>query len=118
MGTSSLNTWQVYLSPSLHPGFTSADADVRTLYALDPLPTEAWTHLVIVWNAGEKRLYVGGNLAIAVSGESLASDGQDVFIGADQNGGSLALPLDGKLDEIMIWDRALSDAEIAALASP
>ncbi len=45
-------------------------------------------------------------------------DTHDIFLGADQNGGSLALPWAGDLDDLRVYDGALTTTEIAALAQP
>ena len=85
---------------------------------------KGWTagqvyHLVGTYDGSEVRLYVNGALeaSTAASG-SIADYGQDLFIARftniDQDGVAY---LPGAIDEVAIWDRALSADEIAELYS-
>ena len=121
-GSGSANVWQSYLSTASDPalaGFISADdAEIRSLYAPEPILVERWIHLALVYDGGTKLLYFDGVEAARAEGETLRVSNQDVLIGADENDGSvLVFPLRGMLDEILLYDRALSPDEIRALAS-
>jgi chitodextrinase len=101
--------------------YASDDAGVPSghIYALgdvgvggtSPLPLLTWTHLAVTWDATVLSLYVDGTrvasrLALGVLLPSA---------GALRIGGSV----DGLIDELRIYDRALSAAEIGAdSASP
>lgn len=121
-GSGSANVWQSYFSTASDPalaGFISADdAEIRSLYAPEPILVERWIHLALVYDGGTKLLYFDGVEAARAEGETLRVSNQDVLIGADENDGSvLVFPLRGMLDEILLYDRALSPDEIRALAS-
>jgi hypothetical protein len=76
-----------------------------------------WVHIAGTWDGTTKRLYIDG--VLARSGTSQISyDTHDLYLGADENNGSLALPFDGVLDDLRVYSRALSLQEIAALAQP
>ncbi|MBX3047703.1 MAG: LamG domain-containing protein [Anaerolineales bacterium] len=76
-------------------------------------PLNTWTHVMGVYDkpANQIRLYVNGVLVAAqtVTGTA-AYDTGALRIGANH---SAAQAWHGRLDEITLWDRALSDAEIA-----
>ncbi|MDT8915883.1 LamG-like jellyroll fold domain-containing protein [Amycolatopsis sp. PS_44_ISF1] len=89
--------------------------------ALAPMTPEAgrWYHLVGVRDAatGQLALYVDGKQAVSRNvclGE--ASDGHTV-IGRGQYGGNPVDYLDGAVDQVHVYDRALTGSEVATLYS-
>ena len=123
VGSATANTWQLFVSASggvLRPGFVSADVTgIRSFFA-PPVSAGQWMHATLTFDGFAKVLYLDGLEVGRREGEGPLSFGaRGVTIGADENGGGeLALPLDGMLDEILIYDRVLSTAEITALANP
>ncbi|HOD82834.1 MAG: PEP-CTERM motif protein [Planctomycetes bacterium ADurb.Bin126] len=82
-----------------------------------------WTHVVAVWendgtpNAEDLKLYVNGVLEInsATGAYSInTNSGQDVWIGGESFDTSRNFA--GQIDDVAIWNRALTAAEIAQLA--
>jgi len=74
-----------------------------------------WHHVVWVLDRGEKRGYRDGELVVDsyyLHGEGFASDSALVWMG--NPGGSATI--DGTLDDVRIYDRALTDLEVAELA--
>ena len=97
--------------------FTTGDAsNIRSplAYAVGD-----WHHVVGVQDStnptNKRRLYVNG-VEVAAQGTAQPADGPgDLFIGARDT--SAAQALAGDLDEVRIYSRVLSDAEILALAN-
>lgn len=81
-----------------------------------PMPAGVWRHLACVIDRGaaEVRVLVDGSVAATASIASLA--GRDLNPNAALTT-NLYGGLAGRLDELGIWSRALSSAEIAALAA-
>lgn len=81
-----------------------------------PISDNQWTYVVMTWtNAGteqangEVKLYLNNELKKAVSGLTLPfNDHSGVMIG-----GTGQSPLNGYMDNVQIWDRALSTDEMA-----
>lgn len=76
-----------------------------------------WQHFAFTWDGATKRVYVDG--AERASGPStmpLSYDANNAYIGCDDNGGLVRF-FSGALDEMQIYDRALSASEIASLAA-
>jgi hypothetical protein len=73
-----------------------------------------WVHLAATYDGDTIRLYVDGELEASADGPSSVGTNNDPLgIGAGADG---FRPLEGALDDARIYDRALSGAEIAALA--
>jgi hypothetical protein len=85
----------------------------RTLPYLGPLPLGQWRHVVLTLKSGDERLYVDGVLVARAAFDftSLAPTG-NVRIGSGYAGGRF---FGGDIDEVAIWNRALTPAEVSAL---
>jgi hypothetical protein len=98
--------------------FAMSFAGVRALANFKPAVGQ-WYHLVGVRDTvkGELRLYVDGSLAGTVGAclPQAAPTGHTV-IGRGKYGGNPVDYLDGTVDQVHLYDRALSDAEIKQLA--
>ena len=96
------------------PGVAQQD-----IYGSAALTASAWTHLAVTFSGNVGTLYVNGvasgaNGAMTLKPSSLGSTTQN-YLGRSQWPDPY---LNGQLDEFRIIDRALSAAEVAALASP
>jgi hypothetical protein len=84
------------------------------LQTSNPIPENKWVHLLFVHNnkTGGK-LYLNSELAgvTGISG-SICQSTNPLLIGADNNQGSYWRFFDGKIDDIAIWNRPLSDSEV------
>lgn len=85
-------------------------------------PNDTWQHLVAVLDAinGNMNFYVNGQLVgAAVAPLSLSTNaiGHEVSIGNRQSGAATAynLPFTGAIDDVRIYSRALTSADIQAL---
>ncbi|MBY0495129.1 MAG: carboxypeptidase regulatory-like domain-containing protein [Cyanobacteria bacterium] len=83
-----------------------------SLQTTAPIPLNQWTHLAATYDQATLRIYVNGIEAAStpVSGVLANADG-DVWLGR----AGVTDSFNGKLDEVRIYDRALSNTEVAAL---
>jgi len=92
----------------------------HALQASSPLPLYTWTHLAGTFEDGKKVLYVNGvpvATQIGLSALKYSAGPAPVTIGADWgSNGSLAF-FSGRVDEVTLYGRALSDWEISAIVS-
>lgn len=74
-------------------------------------------HLALTWDGSNLRGYVDGNLEteLAVGPATIEYSSAPVSIGGHSNVNGGVRGFDGQIDEVGIYDRALSAAEIAAL---
>jgi glucose/arabinose dehydrogenase len=82
-----------------------------------PMPLNAWSHLAMTWDGATQRLYVNGSQVAsrAVTG-LLANGAGPLRFGGN---GVWAEWFAGRLDELRVYDRALTQAELQAdMAAP
>jgi hypothetical protein len=78
-----------------------------------PFTTNSWQHIVVTTSSGTIKLFVNGILQSSVS--NYLGNIPCLSIGAEVREGSLISPFNGQIDAVGVWNRALSDAEVAAL---
>jgi hypothetical protein len=96
------------------------DGTTSTLIASSGnLPENTWVHAAAVYDGSEMLLYLGGNLvgSTGKTGNLSTNPAVPVWIGANPLTAT-DRPWDGAIDEVRIYDRALSPAEIDALPLP
>lgn len=111
-GTGLENSYELYVDDGGIPIFYTTAAEI---VAPSPVPEAAWVHLAATWTATTLRLFVDGEPAGSAAGTP-TFDGNPVLLGMDRNDGAEDSFLEGRLDEVRIYDRALDEAEIAGLA--
>lgn len=117
VGGGALNTYGLCVDANgnafYHSG-TSAAVDNLTGA---PVPLASWHHLAMTWDKTTKRGYLDGALDVSRA-VTIEDDMHIVTLGADYNAGNPAYWVNGELDDIMIFDRALDASEILQLAQP
>jgi hypothetical protein len=100
--------------------FITTDTDWKMPIAPDSVPQNTWVHLAGVYDGAMARLYVDG---AEVASEPLTGrflpDTTPVILGGNGNGASGA-PTElfpGRIDELMLYSRALSADEIRQIAA-
>jgi hypothetical protein len=82
-----------------------------------------WTHVAVTWDANDPnmRFYKNGEeIHMAAKGGGAVGEGPDVEIGignqsVSAGADSMNRPLDGIMDDVAVWNRGLSQAEIAEM---
>lgn len=112
-GSGTGNTWQLEL---LEDGFVSlSGGSPHSLTSPGALAPGAWHHVAGRWDGTEKELFIDG-VEVDEVDATVEYDGHAIYLGGDQNTGDEVLHWDGVLDDLRIYNRALSDSEIAELA--
>ena len=112
---------QLWSDPKLYFGLCGSPRD-RTLRAVTPLQVNKWYHIAASWDTGGMYIYLDGVLDSTTSNTVSVDDSVGgLNIGAqlpvDYSGSLKNLPFNGVLDDVRIYKRALTGAEIAALAA-
>jgi hypothetical protein len=80
-----------------------------------------WGHVAFSWDAagdGRLRIFADGSLASTSDNPVVVAwDTSDLLFGADLDNGLAAFTLAGKLDDMRIYNRALTEPEVEALAN-
>ena len=94
--------------------YESAELRCRSLYTSLVAELDTWYHFAYTWNdiSGESRVYVDGVDATGNEYNNLLGSGS-LFFGADTEQGSA--PFVGDLDEVMVFDRSLDEADIQSM---
>jgi hypothetical protein len=77
-----------------------------------PIISQEWMHLTLSYNGSKAKMYVDGVLYSEADCSGVVNAEPSIRIGADGNGGSNFI---GKVDAAGIWNRALTEAEVAEL---
>lgn len=95
---------------------TTAAGGALTLLAESPLPMEEWVHATAVYDGAQMRLYQDGLLVGSASktGNVSTDPSTPVAIGANPNGSER---FDGRVDELRVYNHALSPERIEAIVS-
>ena len=76
-------------------------------------PVGVWTHVAVTYDGSTVKGYINGSQVLTQAvALQLSSRTADIYVG---NYAGTALPLDAKLDELSIYNRALSAAEVLAI---
>lgn len=91
-------------------------AEGKYIYATAPLPkANAWTHYAGTFDGKQIKIYMNGELkGSAKQDAAMQTPAGDIFIGG-LNGQERFLK--GAMDDVCLWNRALSQTEVAALAA-
>lgn len=81
-----------------------------------PIGPDRWIHLAATWSSAGNVAYVDGT-PVTGEGQGTLFDDNPMVFGADRDYGSPVYPLNGLVDDVRLYDRALDEAEIAALAA-
>jgi Concanavalin A-like lectin/glucanases superfamily len=106
-----LNAARVAEKPS---GVTAELGTIKSVEGPSALPTGEWSHLALVSYEGEMFLFVDGELVDTGEGLSVPAGSGPLKIGQSLSGW-----FDGLIDEVALYDRALSEEQIQAdMATP
>ena len=100
--------------------WVTTPAKLAYLTSPSTVSLQTWIHLAGSWDGSEARLYVDGTeVATAEIDGPLGAETNPVVLGGNGNGGNRTISelVPGRLDDIMLYRRALAADEIARLAS-
>lgn len=110
--------YEFHLSPNgtINWWWQTTAGATRQFNSTAALPTGQWSHVLIRYAPGDQRIYINGSLAgqASFAGTPVANN-DPLQLGADQN--LAGRYFNGELDELRIYNAALSEAKISALVA-
>ncbi len=89
----------------------------QTKQASKPLTVGQWHHVAVRWQDDAVSLFVDGQESATMSGVPPAPIAGRIVIGGVATNFSPAVRADGAFDDVMVWERALTNDEVASLAA-
>ena len=103
--------YDLYINPSSKAFLR---INLATLTGNTVIADGSWHHVVGVYDGNELRLYVDGVLDASSTSPGQVLDAEaDLILGEHYSGASA--PLGGELDEVVVYNRALSESEVGEL---
>jgi ferric-dicitrate binding protein FerR (iron transport regulator) len=89
------------------------DGGVSSIAGNATLPRKTWRHVVVAADGEQLLLYEDGELVASKPCDTMAaSDSDTIWFGTDAKATQV---WDGRIDEVVLFDRALTEGEVAAL---
>ncbi|MEW8000816.1 MAG: carboxypeptidase regulatory-like domain-containing protein [Candidatus Thiodiazotropha endolucinida] len=99
-------------------GYASSEVVVVDFDFLNPIPMDAWTHVAVTYDRNELRLYINGTLVGTEPWSNpINTSGSDLYIGNRFRASGDVGGFQGLMDELRLYNVALSPDEISQLAS-
>ena len=119
LGTGIFNSWAACLDSTATPYYyTAQNTGPDTVNALSPVTMGQWHYIAGTWDGTTKNLWLDGAIIATDMPGGIDFDTQSVRIGGDIDDNEPVTLLDGMVDEVRVYNRVLSDAEIIALSTP
>jgi hypothetical protein len=119
-GTTNLNSFEMWVLTA--GGGTELlfeiESDTVSGYVTTPYENLDWHHVAGTCDGAMIRLYLDGMLVDETASGPPTYDANPMLIGHDIDDGVPHSWLDGQIDDLRLYDRALPPSEIAALATP
>jgi hypothetical protein len=114
-GDANPNNWQLAINQG-YVSLTLDDSDGSSINGSTHLANNKWYHVAGTWDGSKGRVYVNGSLdnTPVSHTSSLGTDTRPVYLGGRTGTTDV---LNGRLDDVRFYNRCLTAAEIAALAS-
>jgi len=113
------DTWQVDLMTEKHISFVFNSVDNQGFAVSAPIQLLQWQHIAAVFDRGTMSLYINGILSAQKKTElrpiAVLDKDASPALGIGNAGGKFySMPFNGAIDEVRIYNRALTEAEIDA----
>jgi hypothetical protein len=119
-GTADSDSWQLCYAGTMAQWFygTQGNSSFNGIYTSGAtIATTTWYHFALTWDGSTKALWIDGTSAGSSSFSGIEFDTNALMFGADTLDTAPSAMFTGKLDDVRIYNRALSSTEIATLAA-
>lgn len=116
--TSTLDSWQIDTDTGHTLRFISFASNTANAVVVNSVFTEStWTHVAITYDGSARQIFVSGLLRMTDGPSQFSVNTDPVYIGCDRDSGSPTHRMAGMLDDVRVYSRVLTAAEIGALAN-
>ena len=112
-----MDSYQLCVTPAAAMNFGGGTAGTQTVTSPNSIDANGWHYVVATWDGTTMSIYLEGALVVSQVGSPFEFDSGPLVLGIDLDLGVQVAPFTGTLDELRIYDRVLSVAEIAAFAA-
>jgi len=117
LGPGQLNSWALCVEPSRAILFyTAAGATPDNLLSTAAVELDGWHHLAIRWDGARKTIWLDAVQVGSDGPVEIGFDGSGLRIGADIDNDVWIAGTKGPLDDLRIYNRALSQSDLMRLA--
>jgi len=118
-GAGNANSWQLcYEAAQTAWMFGAQTTSGFTFLRRTPGPaTDVWIHSAITYDGSTRRIWLNGASVIDQSGAAIMFDTMPIAIGADLEAGQPGSQFRGIVDDVRIYNRVLTAAELTLLAA-
>lgn len=99
----------------LAPGQLQFYGSTFQINSASPLSLGAWHHIMIVRQGGSLTMRIDDVVAASIMAPPAITAGRDFIVGGRNTADNRFFPTNGRIDELAIWRRALTAAEVTAL---
>ena len=111
------NSWAICLEPDQTLGFDSiGNAVPNTTTTVASVSLGSWHHVAIRWTGSTKDIFLDGVVVASAPVAAVDFDTGSLEIGATLDSSVETQVFTGTLDDLVVYDRALLDSEVAQLA--
>ena len=108
-------SYNLQLADGNEPTFTIHDGGWNEANSGIELEADRWYHLMGVYDGDEARIYVDGELEGTTTVDGEMTDASEFDVGIGENLDASGRHLDGRMDEVRLYDRALDTDEVEVL---
>ncbi|MCL9813021.1 LamG-like jellyroll fold domain-containing protein [Natranaeroarchaeum aerophilus] len=108
-------SFNLQLANGNEPTFTIHDGGWNEANSGIELETDQWYHLTGIYDGDEARIYVDGELEGTTTVDGEMTDASEFGVGIGENLDASGRHLDGRMDEVRLYDRALTETEVTSL---
>ena len=115
LAAGNFDSWQLCVEPDASLFYFTCDdiaCDFHNTVA--KLPATDWHHIALLWDGADKWVTIDG-VEVGRAAVVVTFDDQPLLFGLDYDGGTAVSVFRGELDDIRIYNRPLSDVELAVL---
>lgn len=112
------NTYQLCVTPAKTLAFYSYDETNLHLQTGPELPLGEWHHVALRYDGTAKAIVLDGIIGVPAAVQIAFDTTSSITFGADIDNAQIVGGFSGAIDEVRIYDRALTPVELGILASP